>query len=114
MRVLGIPPKSDTPYDGPKSIFNPFTGHLFMSTNRSPVSAPPLERFHPFDLKPHSYRWLVFKGVYRCGLSKYGGRIEWFELTDFPVRYGFLWRTATVRIKLMEPVTVSFHKEACD
>jgi hypothetical protein len=113
VRVLGTTPKSDTPFDGPRSIFNPFTGHLFMSTSQSPINAPPLERFHPFELKPRSYRWLVFKGVYRCGLSKYP-RNESFGLADFPVRYSFLWRTVTVPIKLDEPVTVSFRKEACD
>src|SRR4029077_632829 len=57
VRVLGVP-RSNTDF---------FSGHLLMSKDQSGrLNNRPLEGFHPFDMKPGSFRWLIFKGVYAC------------------------------------------------
>ena len=50
VRVLGVP-RSNTDF---------YSGRLLMSKDQSPrLDEKPLERFHPFDMKPGSFRWLV-------------------------------------------------------
>jgi hypothetical protein len=56
--------------------------------------------FHPFDLKPGDGVFLFFKGVYACNTGWAAGTTTTFD--DFPVRYRFLWRTATTNIPLPE------------
>jgi hypothetical protein len=96
-----------------------FTGRLYLA--RHPLTGKlTLERFHPFDLAPRQYQWLVFKGVYACtsgaegghGLSPGHGYQEIFH-TSFPVRYRFHSHTATARIPLEQPLLISFANEAC-
>lgn len=71
----------------------------------------PLTRFHPFDLPPGQIRLFILQGVwrYRCrpGMNR-GTTI--LSLTDFPVRFSILWRTATARIPLPEPLAIVFRK----
>ena len=92
VRVLGVPYSLQV---------LPFSGRLLMSKDQTGrLNERPLERFRPFDMKPGSFRWLVFKGIYDCGtMSPGGGEIG---LADFPVRFKFLWRTKTVFIPLDE------------
>jgi len=103
VRVLGVP----------RGVADFFAGPLLMSKDATPrMDEMPLERFHPFDMKPGSFRWLVFKGVLACttGMSGGGGAVT---REDFPIRYRFLWRTATALIPLDDPVTISFSKQGC-
>jgi hypothetical protein len=96
-----------------------FTGRLYVAKNGI-HSIVPLERFHPFDLAPRQYQWLVFKGVYACtsgaegghGLSPGHGYDSVFHVS-FPVRYRFHSHRATAQIPLMEPLQISFAEEAC-
>jgi hypothetical protein len=102
VRVLGVP----------KSVTDFYSGHLLMSKDQTGhLDERPLERFHPFDMKPGSFRWLLLKGVYACttgmGRGPGGATISWATI---PVRFSFLWRTATASIPLDEPLTFSFPK----
>jgi hypothetical protein len=110
VRVLGVP----------KSVTDFYSGRLLMSKDQTGrLDERPLERFHPFDLKPGSFRWLVMKGVYACttgmggpGAGPGGGYTE-STWTAFPVRFSFLWKNTTTLIPLDEPLTFSFRKEGC-
>jgi hypothetical protein len=104
VRVLGVP----------RSPLDFFSGRLLMSGPRNlPLTERPLVRFRPFDLKPGSIRWLVFKGVYACTTGMGGSRRLGFGSVTrdaIPVRFSFLWRTATASIPLGDPLTITFHK----
>jgi hypothetical protein len=96
----------------PYSRFLPFTARLLMSTPAQPSKVHafpgPLERFRPFDLHPGEITSLVLRGVYAChGGEAPGPGLTWI---DFPVRYSFLWRTATVSIPLDGTLTFDFPK----
>lgn len=104
VRVLGIP----------KSVTDFYSGRLLMSKDQTGrLDERPLEPFHPFDMKPGSFRWLLIKGVYACttGMGRDtlpgAASITWGA---FPVRFSFLWRTATTSIPLDEPLAFSFPK----
>ena len=102
MRVLGVP----------RDVTDFYTGHLLMSADQTGrLDERPLERFHPFDLKPGSFRWLVIKGVYACttgmGRDSIAG-VASLTQSAFPVRFSFLWRTATASIPLDEPLGFNF------
>jgi hypothetical protein len=99
VRVLGVP----------RSVTDFYAGRLLMSEDQTGrLDERPLERFRPFDMKPGSFRWLVFKGVFACttGMGASGG-IVW---EGIGVRFGFLWRTATASIPLDEPLELTFPK----
>jgi hypothetical protein len=72
----------------------------------------PFTRFRPFDLKPGEQRGLVFTGVFDlpCRDRGPGGGSD-FELS-IPVRYRFLWHTATADIALPERLAVLFLKSS--
>ena len=102
VRVLGVP----------RDVGDFYAGPLLMSKDTTPrMNEMPLERFHPFDMKPGAHRWLVFKGVLTCTTG--AGKTLAVTREDFPIRYSFLWRTGTARIPLADPVTISFSKEGC-
>jgi hypothetical protein len=102
VRVLGVP----------KSVTDFYSGRLLMSKDQTGrLDEIPLERFHPFDLKAGSFRWLVVKGVFACttgmGRDTVAGGVSLTQFA-FPVRFSFLWRTATASIPLDEPLAFSF------
>jgi hypothetical protein len=103
VRVLGVP----------RGVTDFFKGRLLMSRDQTGrLDERPLERFHPFDLKPGSFRWLVFKGVYACTTGMGGSRRLGYESIGrdaIPVRFSFLWRHATTLIPLGDPLTITFH-----
>jgi len=86
-----------------------FRARLFRSPLMSangPGFPSPLTAFRPFDLAPGQAVALVLKGVYRardCSNWNDGGSTS---LTDFPVRYSFLWRTATAEIPLPQELAI--------
>jgi hypothetical protein len=99
VRVLGIP----------KSVTDFYSGELLMSKDQTGrLDERPLERFHPFDMRPGSFRWLVFKGVYACttGIGAGAGVTR----AAIAIRYRFLWRTATAWIPLADPLSITFPK----
>lgn len=99
VRVLGVT----------KTVTDFYAGRLLMSKDQTGrLDEKPLERFRPFDMKPGSFRWLVFKGVYACttGMGSGAG----ITRGAIPVRFRFLWRTGTAQIPLDEPLTFSFPK----
>jgi hypothetical protein len=103
VRVLGVP----------REVTDFYAGPLLMSKDTTPrMEERPLEPFHAFDMRPGSFRWLVFKGVFACTT---GARPPDLALTreDISIRYSFLWRNATASIPLEEPLTISFSKEGC-
>lgn len=64
------------------------------------------ETFHPFDLEPGSNVILRLRGVYaKCGAYPVPD-IGYTTVTDFPVRYSFLWRTSTATIPLPKKLTI--------
>jgi hypothetical protein len=101
VRVLGIPRSPSDFFRGPLLMSNDQTGRL---------DERPLERFHPFDLKPGSFRWLVFRGVYACTTGASPGLGVTRE--DFAIRFSFLWRTGTAWIPLDTPLSFTFPR-AC-
>jgi hypothetical protein len=99
VRVLGVPYES----------YLPWTARLVMGRlNYTGVYVGPYTRFHPFDLRPRQRRYLLFKGVFAChsGMAV-GGALT---LSDFPVRFSFLWRTTTAEIPLPEDLAFNFPK----
>lgn len=98
VRVLGVP------YVPPL----PWTARLMMSPAvKNGLGFPRrFSPFHPFDLKPGDVAFLRFKGVYACNTRWGAGTAATFD--DFPVRYRFLWRTATTDIPLPESLAFSF------
>ncbi|MDX6481780.1 MAG: hypothetical protein QOG85_2290 [Gaiellaceae bacterium] len=100
VRVLGVPLES----------YFPWRARLFMSvpnyTGATMASVP----FHSFDLKPGERVFLAYKGVWTCpaGIISPGGGFGGEDY--FPVRYSFLWRTATAHVRLPEPFEIVFPK----
>jgi hypothetical protein len=100
VRVLGV-------LRGPADFFR---GRLMMSKDQTGRGDNrPLERFHPFNMKPGSFRWLIFKGVLACTTGMGAGTGVTRE--EFPIRYRFLWRTATAEIPLDTPLSLTFPKD---
>jgi hypothetical protein len=65
----------------------------------------PFKPFRPFDLEPGQSAFLLLEGVYaNCQVMISHGTIP---LPDFPVRYRFLWRTATAHIPLEGGLTIN-------
>lgn len=103
VRVLGVP----------RGVGDFYAAPLLMSRDTTPrMDERPLESFHPFDMKPGSFRWLVFKGVFACTTGE-GAPDTAVTREAFPVRFSFLWRTTTATIPLDEPLTISFSKKGC-
>jgi hypothetical protein len=101
VRVLGVPYGS----------YLPFSARLQMSApDESDGTAGPFMPFQPFDLKPGEIRVLVFKGLFACHTGMAAG--TGITLVDFPIRFRFLWRTATARIPLRSQVAIGFRKGA--
>ena len=98
VRVLGIP----------RTVTDFYSGRLLMSEPSQRGDPRPLERFHPFNLKPGEIGWLIYEGVYACttGMGE-GTSLTWNAL---PVSFSFLWRTATASIPLGDPLTFEFRK----
>ena len=71
-----------------------------------------LVRFRPFDLKPGQERALLLRGVYKADCRNWppGGATGLFEL---PIRFSFLWKTATVNLRLPEQLAIVFRKGSC-
>jgi hypothetical protein len=99
VRVLGVPIESDLGW----------TARLFMSqpnyTGATSASVP----FDPFDLKPGERVFLALKGVWKCPAGRASPGVS-SELNDFPVRFSFLWRTATADIALPSPLEIVMPK----
>lgn len=70
-------------------------------------------RFHPFDMKPGEVRVLELQGSYTNCRGWVGRTGSEGPLVDFPVRYRFLWRTATANIRLPEPLAFVYQKDSC-
>lgn len=99
VRILGVP----------YAPIHPWTASLLMTRpNYSGSITGHYERFRPFALKPHQIAFLVFKGVYACHTGAGAGLS--MRYSDFPVRYRFLWRTATTAIPLPEDLAFVFRK----
>lgn len=99
VRVLAVPYEAYLPWTARLKMASlSYTGHY----------VGPYARFHPFDLKPGERRYLIFKGVFAChgGFSR-GGALT---LSDFPVRFSFLWRKTTTAIPLPEDLGIVFPK----
>jgi hypothetical protein len=94
--------------DAPLSPDLPFSGRLMMSRplQNSGIHGPYV-RFRPFDLKPGQERLLLFKGVFACRVR---GVTPAVALTDFPVRFDFLWRKVTVDLSLPAELAIVFPK----
>ncbi|HJQ74486.1 MAG TPA: hypothetical protein VJ814_06340 [Gaiellaceae bacterium] len=99
VRVLGVP----------LSTGLPFSARLLMSGPlKDPSAHPPFRRFRPFDLQPGEIRVLLLKGSYtRCHAFAPAAVVG---LPAIPVRYSFLWRTATVAIPLPQQLGIVFPK----
>jgi hypothetical protein len=114
VRVLGVPYRSG-PFSGlpvsARVMMSRDTGGFMKRTGRcghvpTPLAcggfrAPigPWEPFHPFDLKPGRERALLLVGVYGDCTDAARNLLP-ISVPAFPVRYSFLWRTATARIPL--------------
>ena len=103
VRVLGVP-------FGPGE--RPFAARLVVSGPSLGGTVMPLSRFHPFDLPPGQIRLFVLNGVYRYRCPT-GMRGTILSLDDLPVRFKFLWRTATTDVPLPEPLRIVFRKGSC-
>lgn len=100
VRVLGVP------LGGPGNVFS---ARLVMSGPVRYSGFPrPFRAFHPFDLKPGQVRVLELQGVYAHCRNWRGQGSQ--LIADFPIRYRFLWRTATAEIPLPEPLAIVFPK----
>ena len=102
VRILGVPTYHVTDF---------FKARLLTNKPNPSNNQRPLEPFRPFDLHPGDIRWLVWKGVYACttGAAKNLAMTD----TEIPIRYSFLWRTATAEVPLREPLQITFSKGGC-
>ena len=100
VRVLGVPYPPVLPFKARLLMYQP-TLHG--------GDAAPLEAFHAFDLKPGWRDVILLKGVY-ANCDRWAGSGA-SGLTDFPVRYSFLWRTATAEIPLPEELAIVFRQK---
>lgn len=98
VRILGVP----------YAPIHPWTAQLLMTRPNYSGSETPYERFRPFHLRPRQIAFLTFKGVYACHTGWGAGSSATYS--DFPVRYRFLWRTATATIPLPEDLAFVFRK----
>jgi hypothetical protein len=97
VRVLGVPLPGGVP----------FSARLMMSPalkNTGGVHGP-YTGFRPFDLEPGQVRLLFLEGALACQVH---GANAGIGLLDFPVRYSFLWRTATAMIPLDRQLAIVF------
>jgi hypothetical protein len=103
VRVLGAPVSPGEPFKARLLMYQP----NFISGD-----VGQLVRFHPFDLEPGERDVLVLRGTYaNCSRWPYRGSTTLYE---FPVRYSFLWRTATANIPLPELLAIVLrHKNNC-
>ncbi len=98
VRVLGVPYGSSMPW----------TARLLMTPPPYDGSYNGLKPFHPFDLQPGQYGLLYLKGVWSC--HTWSDPSTGLTLHDFPVKYGFLWRTGTAEIPLFNDLRIQFKK----
>jgi hypothetical protein len=105
VRVLGVP----------KSVTDFYSGRVLVSKPNPFGNERPLERFRPFDLNPGEVRWVLLTGVYACTTGMGAPGPGFVEVTwgSIPIRFSFLWRTATASITLDDPLTIAFSKEGC-
>jgi hypothetical protein len=100
VRVLGAP--------YPSSL--PFSAHLVGTRILQGSGAYVVAPVHfPFTLKAGDVAALTLEGVYRCGGMSNSTTIG---LTDFPIRFSFLWRTTTARVPLVEPLSIHLQGDA--
>jgi hypothetical protein len=105
VRVLGVPYDGPGPYHFPV----PYKARLRMFGPDRMGGGGPLRPFHPFDLKPGMRAYLELDGAFaRCGTWKGPGTNTQY---DFPVRYSFLWKTATAEIPLPEALAIVYKKQ---
>lgn len=100
VRVLGVPYPSSLPISA-----HLVATHLIQDSGTAggfPVHLP-------FSLAPGDVVALALEGVYQCGGMSNSTTIT---LTDFPVRFSFLWRTTTARIPLSEPLSIHLQGDA--
>jgi HAAS len=103
VRVLGVP------YDGPYHVPLPYRARVRMFGPDRSGGGGPLRPFQPFDLKPGMRAYLELDGAYAHCRSWKGA---WANiLDDFPVRYRFLWKTATAEVPLPEKLAIVFKKQ---
>jgi hypothetical protein len=70
----------------------------------------PYTPFRPFDLKPGEERAIVLKGSYDEPCANRGTWSEiWYSI---PVRFGFIWRRATVQVPLTQTLSFVFRKSS--
>ena len=83
----------------------PFASSRARGPRWSRLASGPFKPFRPFDLEPGQSAFLLLKGVFaNCQVMISHGGIR---LTDFPVRYRFLWKTATAHIPLEGGLTIN-------
>lgn len=97
VRVLGVP--------YPSSL--PFTARLVATRSYGSSGVAPARL--PLTLEPGETVALALEGVYRCGGMSNSTTIS---LTDFPIRFSFLWRTATANVPLAEPLNIHLQGDA--
>jgi HAAS domain-containing protein len=103
VRVLGVP------HNGPPTVALPYKARVRMFGPNRYGGDVPLRPFRPFDLQPGMRAFLELDGTFaRCGAWKGTGSNL---LVDFPVRYRFLWKTATAEIPLPEKLAIVFKKK---
>jgi hypothetical protein len=106
VRVLGVP------YGGSYPASLPYKARVLMFGPDRDGGGGPLKPFRSFDLKPGMRAFLDLKGLY-ANCSRWQGRGNTVQY-DFPVRYSYLWRTATTEIPLPEKLAIVFrHQNNC-
>jgi len=103
VRILGVPHYGSWPLRARVLMYPP------TSYGGASVRSP--RPFRPFNLEPGKFDILVLQGVYRCGSSWKGESGETY-MDYLPVRYGFLWRTATASIPLPMKLVFVYKKNS--
>jgi hypothetical protein len=71
----------------------------------------PYEPFRPFDLKPGRMRMLILVGVYgNCADQR---NLVPISVADLPIRYRFLWKSATARVPLPKEREIAPPSRGC-
>ena len=90
----------------------PIVARVLVSTPQPPNElVGPFTPFRPFDLRPGQTRLILLKGVYGNCKSWAPGSIAGID--SIPVRFSYLWKSATVNIPLVNRLAIVMPRKGC-
>jgi len=96
----------------PSYTYLPVSARLLVSRPLPPHKViGPFTPFQPFYLHPGQVRLILLKGVYGNCKGWAPGSVAGID--SIPVRFSYLWKTATVNVPLVSRLAIVMPKEGC-